>query len=261
MAKDKTIHILDSLPNIVTVTDGVHILQANKLFLEFFDYDSIEAFKRDYDCVCDHFLQERGKNYLEKVDSNGVKWSDKVINHPDSIHKALIKDANGIEHIFKVTGNVIKVDGVDIHEEVVVFEDVTGFENQAALLEEVEIPMLDISQEIFMIPVIGLIDSIRSQRLMTNMLKHIQENSKRVALVDVAGISTIDSAVAAHLIKISKATNLMGCETIISGISPEIAQTIVNLGIDIQGFKTTSTLQDALEYSYKKYTISQNKGN
>lgn len=256
MAKDKTLHILNSLPNIITVTDGVHLLQANKLFLEFFDYDSVEDFKRDYDCICDHFLQERGKNYLEKVDVNGVAWSSKVIEHQDSIHKVLMKDANGVEHIFKVTGNVIKIDGVDIHEEVIVFEDVTGFENQAALLEEVEIPMLDVSKEIFMIPVIGLIDSVRSQRLMTNMLRHIQESSKRVALVDVAGISTIDSAVAAHLIKISKATALMGCETIISGISPEIAQTIVNLGIDIKGFKTTSTLQDALEYSYKKYTIT-----
>lgn len=209
------------------------------------------AFSKDYDCVCDNFLQERSKNYLEKVDSNGTTWSDKVIAHPDSIHKALMKDSNGIEHIFKVTGNKIIIDGVDTEEEVMVFEDITGFENQVMMLEDVEIPLLDISDEVFMVPIIGLIDSIRSQKLMTNILNHIKDNEKRVALVDVAGIATIDSAVAAHLIKISKATNLMGCETIISGISPEIAQIIVNLGINIERFKTTATLKDALDYSSK----------
>jgi len=251
MAKNRTAHILDSLPNIVIVTDGTHLLEVNKLFLDFFDYKTMDEFTRDYDCVCDHFLQERDRSYLEKVDSNGTKWSDKVINHPDSLHKALIKDSNGVEHIFKVTGNKILIDGVDINEEVMVFEDITSFENQAMMLEDIEIPLLDISDEVFMIPIIGLIDSVRSQKLMTNILNHIKDNEKRTALVDVAGIATIDSAVAAHLIKISKATNLMGCETIISGISPEIAQTIVNLGIDIERFKTTATLKDALNYAYK----------
>ncbi len=251
MAKNRTAHIIDSLPNIVIVTDGTHLLEVNKLFLDFFDYKSMDEFTRDYDCVCDNFLQERTRNYLEKVDSNGTRWSDKVIDHPDSIHKALIKDASGIEHIFRVTGNKMVIDGKNTNEEVMIFEDITSFENQAMMLEDVEIPLLDISDEIFMIPIIGLIDSIRSQKLMTNMLNHIKDNEKRIALVDVAGIATIDSAVAAHLIKISKATNLMGCETIISGISPEIAQIIVNLGIDIERFRTTSTLKDALEYAYK----------
>ena len=251
MAKDRATHIIDSFPGIVIVTDGVYLLEVNKLFLDFFDYKSIEEFSKDYDCICDNFLQIRGRNYLEKVDSNGTIWSDKVIEHPDSIHKVLMKDSSGIEHIFKVTGNRIVIDGVDSNEEVMVFEDITNFENQAMMLEDIEIPLLDISDDVFMIPIIGLIDSIRSQKLMTNILNHIKDNEKRTVLIDVAGIATIDSAVAAHLIKISKATNLMGCETIISGISPEIAQTIVNLGIDIERFKTTATLKDALDYTYK----------
>ncbi len=114
------------------------------------------------------------------------------------------------------------------------------------------IPILDMSDTISLIPMVGIIDSTRSQFLMESTLDSIQKKSKQVVIVDILGIATVDSAVAAHLIKLSNATRLMGCETIISGISPEIAQTMVNLGISLKDMQTTNSLKNAILAAYRK---------
>ncbi|RXK06696.1 sigma-B regulator RsbR [Halarcobacter bivalviorum] len=122
-------------------------------------------------------------------------------------------------------------------------------ENQAILIAEMEIPILEINEQTTLIPLIGILDSVKSQNLMENILISIKDKMTKVAIIDIEGIVIVDSAVAAHLIKITKATKLMGCTTILSGIAPEVAQTIVNLGINLDGIYTTSTLKDAIKLS------------
>eukprot|EP01022_Parablepharisma_sp_SALTPOND_P003347 TRINITY_DN113360_c0_g1_i1.p1 TRINITY_DN113360_c0_g1~~TRINITY_DN113360_c0_g1_i1.p1 ORF type:complete len:144 (-),score=10.46 TRINITY_DN113360_c0_g1_i1:3-392(-) len=122
-------------------------------------------------------------------------------------------------------------------------------ENQAILIAEMETPILEINEQTTLIPLIGILDSVKSQNLMENILISIKERMTKVAIIDIEGIVIVDSAVAAHLIKITKATKLMGCTTILSGIAPEVAQTIVNLGINLDGIYTTSTLKDAIKLS------------
>lgn len=244
--------ILDAAPNIVLVSNGSKVIDGNQTFLDFFDYNSIDEFLKKYDCICDLFLQQEGKDYLEKVDNNGVLWLDKVLDNKWHKHfKALIKDAHGVEHIFEVSGKSIKNPDNDILEVVMVFNDITHIEFQAQMMENMEMPILDISDDIFMIPMIGIIDSIKSQKLMENILENIQLKESKVVVIDISGITTIDSAVAAHLIKITKATMLMGCNSIVSGISPAIAQTIVNIGIDIEHIDTTANLKTALAQAFK----------
>jgi len=82
--------------------------------------------------------------------------------------------------------------------------------------------------------------------MMESMLNKILETSSRVIILDIHGVASVDTAVANHIIKITKATRLMGCECLISGISPAVAQTIIQLGIEMGSIKTTSTLSDAL---------------
>ena len=113
------------------------------------------------------------------------------------------------------------------------------------------IAILDMSDTISLIPMVGVIDSTRSQLLMESTLDVIQRKNKLVVIVDILGIATVDSAVAAYLIKLSNATRLMGCETIISGISPEIAQTMVNLGISLQDVQTNNSLKNAILTAYR----------
>ncbi len=102
-----------------------------------------------------------------------------------------------------------------------------------------------------MLPVVGIIDSQRAQDMMNVMLSRIAETQSKAIILDISGVAVVDTAVANHLIKITKATKLMGCACTISGVSPAIAQTVVELGIDVGEVQTTATLRDALEAAFR----------
>jgi rsbT co-antagonist protein RsbR len=117
---------------------------------------------------------------------------------------------------------------------------------QSRSLMEMSTPVTEIWEGLLFLPVVGIIDSRRSRDVMNATLGKIAETQARVFILDISGVGVVDTAVANHLIKITKATKLMGCETTISGVSPAIAQTIVDLGIDVGEVKTTATMRDAL---------------
>lgn len=117
---------------------------------------------------------------------------------------------------------------------------------QAKSLMEMSTPVAEIMAGILLLPLVGLIDSKRAQDVMNATLAKISETQAGMFILDISGVGVVDTAVANHLIKITKATRLMGCEATISGVSPAIAQTIVELGIDVGTVRTTSTLRDAL---------------
>lgn len=126
---------------------------------------------------------------------------------------------------------------------------------QSRAMMEMSTPVTALWNDILMLPVVGIIDSRRAQDVMTAMLSRIAETRSTVIILDISGVAVVDTAVANHLIKITKATSLMGCECIISGVSPAIAQTIVELGIDVGNVKTTATLQDALTQAFRQTGI------
>jgi rsbT co-antagonist protein RsbR len=117
---------------------------------------------------------------------------------------------------------------------------------QSRSLMEMSTPVTEIWNSLLFLPVVGIIDSRRSRDIMNATLNKIAETQARVFILDISGVGVVDTAVANHLIKITRATKLMGCETTISGVSPAIAQTIVDLGIDVGEVKTTATMRDAL---------------
>jgi len=115
-----------------------------------------------------------------------------------------------------------------------------------ALLEQAT-PVTPIWEGILLLPLIGVLDSSRTQEIMTKTLAMISGARTKVFMLDISGVRTVDTAVANQLVKITQATRLMGCEAIVSGISPEIAFTMVELGVDIGEIRTTATLRDAFE--------------
>ncbi len=117
---------------------------------------------------------------------------------------------------------------------------------QSRSLMEMSTPVTQIWESLLFLPIVGIIDSKRSRDIMNATLGKIAESQARVFILDISGVGVVDTAVANHLIKITRATKLMGCETTISGVSPAIAQTIVDLGIDVGEVKTTATMRDAL---------------
>lgn len=117
---------------------------------------------------------------------------------------------------------------------------------QGRALMEMSTPVTEIWSDVLLLPLVGIIDSKRAQDVMDTTLRKISDTHARIFILDISGVGVVDTAVANHLIKITKATRLMGCESTISGVSPAIAQTIVELGIDVGTVKTTVTMKDAL---------------
>jgi rsbT co-antagonist protein RsbR len=110
--------------------------------------------------------------------------------------------------------------------------------------------VIQIWDGILALPIIGTLDSARTQVVMESLLLKIVETESTIAILDISGVPAVDSLVAQHLIKTVAATRLMGAECIISGIRPEIAQTIVHLGIDLTNINTKSSLAHALRTAF-----------
>jgi rsbT co-antagonist protein RsbR len=102
------------------------------------------------------------------------------------------------------------------------------------------------------VPMIGTLDSARTQLVMESLLQRIVELGAEIAIIDITGVPTVDTLVAQHLLKTVTAIRLMGADCIISGVRPQIAQTIVHLGVDLQGVTTKANLADALSMALKR---------
>jgi rsbT co-antagonist protein RsbR len=117
---------------------------------------------------------------------------------------------------------------------------------------ELSTPVVKLWDGILALPMIGTLDSARTQIVMESLLQRIVETGSQIAILDITGVPTVDTLVAQHLIKTVTALRLMGAECIISGIRPQIAQTIVHLGVDLQGVVTKANLADALSWALKR---------
>ncbi|MDN3262269.1 STAS domain-containing protein [Streptomyces sp. CSDS2] len=128
-------------------------------------------------------------------------------------------------------------------------------ERQRQQLLEVATPVIELWESVVAVPLIGTLDSARSQVVMESLLEAIVDQRARYAILDITGVPTVDTLVAQHLMKTVAAARLMGAECIVSGIRPAIAQTIVHLGIDLGTVITRSGLADALAYALTRQGI------
>ena len=129
-------------------------------------------------------------------------------------------------------------------------EEVIARQQQELL--ELSTPVVNLWKDILALPLIGTLDSARTQVVMESLLQQIVNSGAAVAIIDITGVPTVDTLVAQHLIKTVTATRLMGADCIISGIRPQIAQTIVALGIEFGDIATKASLADALRFVLKK---------
>jgi len=116
-------------------------------------------------------------------------------------------------------------------------------------LLEVSTPVITVWDGVVSVPIMGTLDSERTQLMMENLLEAIVDREAETAIIDISGIATVDSSVADHLIRTAKAVRLVGAVPILTGINANIAQTIARLGIELEGLKTMSTLRDGLRYA------------
>jgi rsbT co-antagonist protein RsbR len=126
-------------------------------------------------------------------------------------------------------------------------------------LLELSTPVVKLWEGVLALPMIGTLDSTRTQIVMESLLQEIVQQAAQIAIIDITGVPTVDTLVAQHLLKTVAAIRLMGADCIISGIRPQIAQTVVHLGIDLRGVTTKATLADALSLALKRsgFTIAR----
>lgn len=119
-------------------------------------------------------------------------------------------------------------------------------------LLELSTPVVQLYEHILALPLIGTLDSARTQIVMESLLQRIVETGAMIAIIDITGVPTVDTLVAQHLLKTVAAARLMGADCIISGIRPQIAQTIVHLGVNLSDVITKATLEDAFKVALQR---------
>ena len=119
-------------------------------------------------------------------------------------------------------------------------------------LLELSTPVVQLWDDVLALPLIGTLDSARTQTVMENLLQRIVETGSAIAIIDITGVPLVDTLVAQHLLKTVAAARLMGAECIISGIRPQIAQTIVHLGVSLGDVTTKATLADAFAVALQR---------
>ncbi len=118
---------------------------------------------------------------------------------------------------------------------------------QQAAIRELSTPVLQVRERLLILPIIGLIDPQRARQLTEQLLRGIRTNRARVVVIDITGVAALDSAVANHLVQTVEASRLLGATVIVTGLSPEIAQTLVTIGVDLGKMNTVGDLQGGIE--------------
>jgi rsbT co-antagonist protein RsbR len=122
-------------------------------------------------------------------------------------------------------------------------------QQQTALLMELSTPVIPFNEGVLVMPLIGAIDSRRAQQVMETLLAGVAETQAQAAILDITGVPIVDTQVANTLVRVSQAVSLLGARVVLTGIRPEVAQTIVGLGVDLGSMVTMSTLQSGIAYA------------
>ena len=223
--------------------DGT-VITANENFLSIFGYSLDDVVGKHHRIFCDPGYAESPEyaQFWQKL-GRGEYEADEF--------KRLTKDGAEVwlqasyNPIFDMEGRPRKVVkfAADITDEV---------QKRSLALLEMSTPVTKIWDGVLFAGIVGIVDSKRAVDIMNKALSSIAETRANTLLLDIGGVAIVDTAVANHLVKIAKAAVLMGCRTIISGISPAIAQTIAELGIDLGSIQTTATIESALRDSIIK---------
>jgi rsbT co-antagonist protein RsbR len=158
----------------------------------------------------------------------------KYQNNPDMLNRIL----DSYEPAANRIAVTVSVSFVDERERVI--------HDQQQAMRQLSTPVLQVRERLLILPIIGLLDSARARQLTEQLLGAIQSKRAKVVVIDITGVATVDRTVANHLVQTVEASRLMGASTILTGLSPDIAQTIVDLGVDLSMIKTVGDLQGGL---------------
>ena len=173
----------------------------------------------------------------------------------DALRQRPGKDAAEVADALRATGKLLDDLGLYTTEIYQKRREQVIVRQQQEMLE-LSTPVVTLWEGVLALPMIGTLDSARTQVVMETLLQRIVESGASIAIIDITGVPTVDTLTAQHLLKTVAAARLMGAECIISGIRPQIAQTIVHLGVDLGGVVTKATLADAFAICLRRLGMS-----
>lgn len=138
-------------------------------------------------------------------------------------------------------------------------EKLRTIEQQRLAIRELSTPIIEVWSGVLCLPIVGVMDTTRSTEMTETLLNTIATSRARCVIVDITGIEVMDTATADHFLRMARAIRLLGAECMLTGIKPNIAQTIVQMGVDLTGVVTRRTLRDALS-SYVRASIERARG-
>jgi rsbT co-antagonist protein RsbR len=148
-----------------------------------------------------------------------------------------------------VTANVARTAAEQAHHKIA--EQLATIEQQQAIIREMSVPILPLSDSTLVLPLVGALDSDRIRQAQERALHAIQARSARHLLLDITGVPVVDTHVAQGLLRIVQAAQMLGCKVVLVGIRPEVAQAVVGLGIDLSQVVSQSTLQGGIGYTLR----------
>jgi rsbT co-antagonist protein RsbR len=195
-------------------------------------------------------LQDYARNLSERIIPRGVETEEVlgiVLLLRDVLARSLFEkypdDFNRVLDVYEPAANrianTVAINFVTERERVI--------RQQQEAIRELSTPVLQVRERLLILPIIGVLDGQRARQLTEQLLRGIRANRARVVVIDITGVPTIDSTVANHLVQTVDASRLMGASVIITGLSPEIAQTLVTLGVDLSKVNAVGDLQGGIE--------------
>jgi PAS domain S-box-containing protein len=199
---------------------------------------ALQCANRFWDCIERGSAQTIEDSYQL---SSGLLWTTSTF--------VPMRDADGrITHVLSIWKD-ITADKQRVHAEQQRQEEL--IDQQTAALAEMSTPLLTISDTTVVMPLVGAVDSRRVAQLMDTLLQGVSARRASIVILDITGVSVVDTQVADAFIRASQAVSLLGAQVVLTGIRPEVAQTLVQLGVDLRSMITRGTLQDGITYALR----------
>lgn len=248
---------------------------SDEILNEWIELMRAEADERAFQAMSDHMFTKTSSDFIELVKSNfsdsEEKFQERAVDFSENIVRLgwpLTMITEGLRVFSQIVeqgmqkSNVIdQVSYIDFTAEInnwmfpmyktITEAYTTSWERTVSLqkiaLQELSAPLIPVFDKISVMPLVGTIDTERAKQIMENLLEGVVSHRAEVVLIDITGVPVVDTMVAHHIIQAAEAVRLVGAKCTIVGIRPEIAQTIVNLGINLEDVTTTSTLKKGVE--------------
>lgn len=249
--------ILDNCPASVYVKDlDGQYLFVNSRFEQWFNLNRQHVRgKTDFDLFPLHIAEDWRRNDLRVIRQNRAEESEEDAPQPDGTHTYLslkfpLLDAHGEPYATcGITTDITErklyeVEQQRLQDEIILL--------QASTLKELSTPLIPISDQVMVMPLIGAIDTQRAQQMLDAVLHGIENSRVEVVIVDITGVTVVDTQVAATLIQAAQAVRLLGAQMVLTGIRPEVAQTLVGLGVKLTDVVTHNTLQSGIAFAMQR---------